>query len=273
MRTALQQLGFHDCYHMESLIANLERDTGLWMRAVEHKYAGKGTFTKQDWDNLLGQAQACVDLPAALFSAELAEMYPEAKIVILNRDPEKWYDSVLNTIYKVSPDGSIGAKIQSLFCTLFDPLLREWIRLIRTIWKLALPFDHGKEKEKALAWYTSHYDDFRSRIPQADKKRCLEFRIQDGWGPLCAHLGVPIPMMRRDDDDDNSSSQLLVEAPFPWVNDRKFFMENDRSVWTRSMARAADNVLRMVGVAAVTGSVGYMGLRIWKPLAAQVSQA
>nr|RBQ83151.1 hypothetical protein FVER53263_06011 [Fusarium verticillioides] len=89
IRNALWQLGFHDCYHMQTLFNNPTR-APEWVRAMEAKYADKGTFTRADWDHLLGDCQAVCDVPAAFFGPELAELYPEAKVIIMNRDPEKW---------------------------------------------------------------------------------------------------------------------------------------------------------------------------------------
>ncbi|KAF4483426.1 hypothetical protein FAGAP_11815 [Fusarium agapanthi] len=88
IRNALWQLGFHDCYHMQTLFNNPTR-APEWVRAMEAKYADKGTFTRADWDRLLGNCQAVCDVPAAFFGPELAELYPEAKVIIMNRDPEK----------------------------------------------------------------------------------------------------------------------------------------------------------------------------------------
>lgn len=101
MRSALWQLGLHDCYHMQTLLRNLDTHPQQWIRAFEAKYTGKGSFEKADWDHLLGHSQACCDLPSAVFSPELAAVYPEAKVVILNRHPELWYESTLLSIQKI----------------------------------------------------------------------------------------------------------------------------------------------------------------------------
>ncbi|KAI1826641.1 hypothetical protein F4861DRAFT_496932 [Xylaria intraflava] len=46
-------------------------------------------------------------------------------------------------------------------------------------------------------------------------ERCIEFKVQDGWVPLCRHLGVPVPGRQTADG--------WVEAPFPQVNDAEAF--------------------------------------------------
>ena len=37
--------------------------------------------------------QATVDFPGCVFWRELTEAYPEAKVLLTVRDPEKWYES------------------------------------------------------------------------------------------------------------------------------------------------------------------------------------
>lgn len=64
------------------------------------------------------------------------------------------------------------------------------------------------EKEKVLAFYHHYYNEWRREIP---RERVLEYSVQDGWGPLCEHLGVPVPM--------TEVGGRMVEAEFPRLND------------------------------------------------------
>ena len=47
-----------------------------------------------DWDRLFAGYRATVDVPSCLFYRELMEKYPEAKVILTVRDPERWYDSI-----------------------------------------------------------------------------------------------------------------------------------------------------------------------------------
>jgi hypothetical protein len=255
MRNALWRLGFHDCYHMHTLIDNTVRDAPQWVRAIEGKYAGKGAFEKKDWDNLLGHCQAVCDIPAAFFGAELAETYPEAKVIILNRDPEKWYESVLGSIWTMVNNKSPAIMAQRIYCVLFNDSTRAMIGYVKALSTLAMPYHHGREKEKALAWYNNQYREFRDRIPA---ERRIEYAVGDGWGPLCEFLDVPIPMVQDEQTGE------MVEAPFPRLNDRQNFFEVTNERWMRSTQRATDNLLRLIGKATVTGIVGYAGYLIWR---------
>lgn len=111
--------------------------------------------------------------------------YPDAKVVLTVRDPEKWYTSVLNTIYTIRvPDSN-------------DPVLKLADDLI---WNGVFK---GKfeDKEAAIKIFNEHIEQVKQHVPE---DRLLVFSVKDGWEPLCKFLDVPIP-----------------ETPFPRINDGK----------------------------------------------------
>ncbi|KFH48594.1 hypothetical protein ACRE_003560 [Hapsidospora chrysogenum ATCC 11550] len=252
LRHALFRLGFYDCHHMHSVRDNVEEQGHHWVRAIEAKFAGKGTeFTRQDWDVVLGDCQAVCDVPAAMFGPELAACYPDAKVVILNRDPDNWYDSVLNSIHSKRPPMTI---LRMVFCVIFDSATRSWLRFAMTLGNHAFGYNHRSEKDKALAWYKDIYRDFHERIPTS---RRIDYSVGDGWGPLCEHLGVPVPQV----EDEKG---CMVEAPFPHLNDRAAFSDEMNHWWAKATARSVDNIFRLVGKAVVTGTTAYVGYLAWK---------
>ncbi|PHH85192.1 hypothetical protein CDD83_779 [Cordyceps sp. RAO-2017] len=243
MRAALWQLGFHDCYHMHAVLHNLESHPQLWVRALAAKRAGRAQpLPRAEWDALLGHCQACCDVPAALFGPELARLYPDAKVVVLHRSPEAWLASARRTIDTVlGPAPSPAAALVGAYCRLFDGRSRNWARLVRVLFSGPMDFDHGRRKDRALAWFEAQYREFRDRIPA---ERRIDYRILDGWAPLCAHLGVPVPMVR-------DAEGRLVEAPFPRLNGRDDFAADVREMNRRSLRRAATNMFTAIGVLAV----------------------
>lgn len=256
MRTALHQLGFHNCYHMTSVIESLEPDADMWIDALKAKFGAEGKkWTREDWDKLLGQSQACVDLPTALFTLELAEAYPEAKIVILNRDPEKWYESVLDSVYKAMKPPSVLGMIQSLYCAALDTEHRTWVRFGMALGKYGMPFDHGKEKDKAIAWFKKSYADVRAAIPE---DRRFEFSVKDGFGPLCEFLDVPVPMVK------DEKTGKMVEAPFPHVNDRATFGSRASEMQSAKFKKANSQLFTIISKTVTLGIAGYGGYLLWR---------
>jgi hypothetical protein len=93
LKHALEELGYSPCYHMSELFDKPGVDA-QWDAIVSGKPA--------DWHTIFKGYQATVDWPACTFYKELMQLYPDAKVLLSVRDPEKWYDSVANTIYRVS---------------------------------------------------------------------------------------------------------------------------------------------------------------------------
>ncbi|MGH8933214.1 MAG: sulfotransferase family protein [Egibacteraceae bacterium] len=87
LKTALERLGFGQCYHGIELMRHPEH-LPLWEAAV----AGE-----PDWAQLFAGYRACVDWPGVHFWRELVDAYPDAKVVLTVRDPRRWYASARNT--------------------------------------------------------------------------------------------------------------------------------------------------------------------------------
>ena len=90
LKAALEELGFAKCYHPLEVLASMDQ-------ARTWEAADRGEPV--DWDRHFAGFRATVDLPGCLFYRELLEKYPEAKVILTVRDPERWYDSVRQTIY------------------------------------------------------------------------------------------------------------------------------------------------------------------------------
>ena len=176
LKLALETLGFGPCYHMSEVLLVAGR-LKQWMRAADGA---------PDWDATFDGYQATVDWPAATYWRELADYYPDAKVILSTRDPEKWFESTQETILsprmwslmKDTPFGEMGARTIN---ALFDHDIHDHDTLIRV-------FKEHEEKVKAA-------------IPP---ERLLVFAAKDGWAPLCDFLGVPVP-----------------DEPYPRVNSKE----------------------------------------------------
>ena len=90
-KAALQKLLGGRCYHMET-IAYSETQLGYWLQWADDP------DRSPDWDRILDGFVACVDAPVCFFWEELMERYPDAKVVLTVRDPERWYPSFRSLI-------------------------------------------------------------------------------------------------------------------------------------------------------------------------------
>ncbi len=187
LQTALIDLGFGPCHHMTEVFAHPETMT-FWYRAARGEAV--------DWEAGLAGYNSSVDWPSAHFYKELAERYPAAKVILTRRDPQRWYESMVDTIFKVmleraAPDRNSDG----------DFRFSQIIVAEKT-------FGWDFSRDAAIAAFERHNAEVIHSIPP---ERLLVFEAAMGWAPLWGFLGVPVPA-----------------TPFPRTNDRVEFWEHAR---------------------------------------------
>nr|GAT44696.1 predicted protein [Mycena chlorophos] len=202
IRDALRMLGHHEVHHMQSVFRNpLEAD--LWLEALEAKERGE-SWGRTEWDALLGHCEAVTDAPAMCFSEELIAAYPNAKVVLTNRDPARWWGSFSKTIV---------AQLQSRWYGLtayLDPRVSGRIIPMtrRTVYSLLGDLS-TVTGEQAMEAYVAHYQRVRELVP---KERLLEYEVaRDGWEPLCAFLGHEVPKEAFPRENDSARFQQRLD--------------------------------------------------------------
>jgi hypothetical protein len=166
LKIALEQLLGGRCHHMVEILGDPSQIPG-WIDAIDGKAV--------DWNTLLADYRTIVDWPGASFWPELAAANPDALVLLSVRDPESWYRSASNTIFLA-----------------FDRLpeeARPWMEAVRRLLhdRFSDQFDNPTAMMDA---FERHNDAVRAGIPAG---RLLEFRMEDGWEPLCERLGVAVP--------------------------------------------------------------------------------
>ena len=172
-KLALEQLGFGPCYHMSEAL-DQPNHWPLWEAA--------GAGESVNWEDIFADWGSTTDAPGCNFYKELAAVYPDAKVLLSVRDPERWFASTQETV--TSPmvvgfhaaRGTLGMVEAVGWGT--DPRLRD--------------------KAWMLERYHRHNEEVKATIPSG---RLMVYNVSEGWGPLCAFLDRPIP-----------------ETPFPQVN-------------------------------------------------------
>lgn len=178
LKVALEKLLQAPCYHMSEVLGNAGH-VDLWLDAA----AGK-----PDWDAIFANFAATVDFPASNYWQELADFYPDAKIVLSVRDAAKWFDSTQDTIF--SPT------IQQLYAG------TKWGRMIKATIDDHVGGDVG-DRDAVIAAFNAHV----ARVKEAiGPDRLLVFEAKDGWEPLCKFLQLPVP-----------------DEPYPHINSKEEF--------------------------------------------------
>ncbi|KAK9435590.1 hypothetical protein VB005_10392 [Metarhizium brunneum] len=70
----------------------------MWIESLEANFGDRRRiWTREGWYMLLSESQVCADLPVVHSLARTNLSRGQA--VMLNRDPETWYESVLSSTY------------------------------------------------------------------------------------------------------------------------------------------------------------------------------
>lgn len=228
LHAALERLGFAPCEHMTNCFAHPER-FALWLEAVRRKRAGEAI----DWRPLFDGYRATVDWPGAYFWRELVAAHPTAKVVLTVRDPDRWYASAEKTIFAATQARTANPAARLLYglIGLLDPPAGNGFRTVQeTVWSGTFNGEFA-QRDRALQLFAEHNVAVQEAVPS---ERLLVFDVKQGWGPLCAFLGVPEP----------------VAEPFPHVNDAADFDRRQRdqylfiarSLWPAAAAAIAGGV-------------------------------
>jgi len=207
--TALEMVLPGKCHHMARVAHDKSpRNVDFWLAAVG------GGVTDDQWRTFVRDERmsAGVDYPTSLFWKDLIRIYPNAKVLLNDRDPVRWYESVKNTIYNV-----VDITTKSSL-TKYNPLMQLLLRLSGGSRIMQVPaslcyaetplgpeYPRGmfgvveEGREAAVRFFKAWKEEVVREVPA---ERLLVWQVKDGWAPLCQFLGVPVP-----------------EEPFPNVND------------------------------------------------------
>lgn len=142
--------------------------------------------TRADFDTLLHDCQAVADMPAVAFADDLIRAYPAAKVILTTRDVEEWENSMREAL--VGPAYSVWAMVSER--------LARWTwsprRDVRRAFTKCIECYLGNDLTGA---YEKHYEMVRVMVGEKGKEdgRLLEFRVHNGWRPLCGLLKKSVP--------------------------------------------------------------------------------
>ena len=199
LKLALELLGFGKCYHMVELIRNPSGITE-W----EKLEAGD----RADFDKLFNGYASCVDFPGAPFFKQLMAAYPDAKVILTLRDPDKWYASASRTIFRTPPPAMLGVV---RFLGLFSKRLQLFPRVIGLVKRVGIEGifqNQTRDPENTKRVFNEWNEEVKRTVPY---DKLLVFRVADGWEPLCSFLGVTVP-----------------ETPFPHSNQGAAFRRRNK---------------------------------------------
>lgn len=172
LRLALERLGFGPCHHMFEVRDNPEQ-LPAWEAAARGEQVS--------WDGIFSGYRAQVDWPGAAYWRNLAQHYPDAKVILSVRDPHAWFDSIQATIgpFMTTMRGQHDDAHMNAISEMCGKFIVEDI------------FDGRlNDRDHAIDVFNAHTKEVKDTIPS---ERLLVYETGSGWGPLCDFLGVPKP--------------------------------------------------------------------------------
>jgi hypothetical protein len=201
LKVALETLGFGPCYHMTEVFTHPEH-VELWRAAAQGKPLA--------WEQIFDGYRATVDWPGCAFWAELMRSYPDAKVILTVRDPNEWYESAYNTIYRISGAASSPVfYLASLLVPAAKRMKHAQRMIIEVVWQRDLD-GRFEDRGYAIETFERHNEEVKQHVPA---ENLLVYEVRDGWGPLCEFLGVEMP-----------------DEPFPHLNDSEVFKGRIRRI-------------------------------------------
>lgn len=229
-----------------------------WIKAYEARNAGDKEQTLKFVRQATAGFVATADLPPSDFMPEMMELYPEAKVVLVRRDPQKWWNSVAALTSRTTP-WWLGVAMAPIpgwrhLPTFAKEYSRSTLLLAGLTEKTASPVELIKQggprryplpsqscltaKQALLAdILEAHHEKVRSLVPKA---QLLEMDLSEGWGPLCRFLDVPEP-----------------NEPFPRANDAKVADEYATKVLLKVLGV-------WIGIFVMAGITIYSGISLWR---------
>jgi len=184
LKIALEKLGLGPCHHMEEIFANPDQLPG-WMAAAEGESV--------DWDRMFTGYNASVDWPGAHFWRELADHFPDAKLILTTRPTESWWKSYSSTI-------------RAFWTEVLPTVDNEHVQGVGALGIKVIAegtFGGAEDEQSISAAFEAHNQAVIDTFPP---ERLLQFDVRDGWAPLCTFLGKPVP--EGDFPRSNSSEEF-----------------------------------------------------------------
>lgn len=166
-------------YHMTEVL-NRPKHLEIWSDLA----FGRRQVDQLVWKQLLDGYIATTDLPCAFYFQELAEAFPDAKVVLTVREESEWFESYCRLLVAIHRFRFLR------FLPPLDQFFPYGAKLSQFIFGDHAFDESGPVREVIIDGYRRHNERVRKSIAP---NRLLEFDIQQGWKPLCEFLEFDVP--------------------------------------------------------------------------------
>lgn len=145
-------------------------------------------ITAVEFDQVFGDYDALVDVPAIWFATDLLEAYPDAKVVLNGRqDVTEWKASFRSSVLPIMTSWRYWLS------SFFNTELFWCMRLTNLMWMQV--YFEGDFERHAVGAYHRHFDEIESMLSRQGRSH-LDWVVQEGWMPLCHFFERSVPDSR-----------------------------------------------------------------------------
>ncbi|KIW26826.1 uncharacterized protein PV07_06629 [Cladophialophora immunda] len=190
LREALTMLGFGPVHHGVEIYRRPDHRERViefmhWLNQHPRESETAGDEMKKRLRALTRGYRSTMDGPMCDLIPEAIATYPEAKFILTVRDSEEsWWRSWMESVGHHFGTGPRRHVYRTLISSV--RLLRRMDDMCREI-RIRLERDWGSIGPHM---YGLHNQRVRELVPEG---QLLEYNVKEGWGPLCAFLGVDVP--------------------------------------------------------------------------------
>ncbi|KAI1418932.1 P-loop containing nucleoside triphosphate hydrolase protein [Xylaria sp. FL1777] len=234
MALAIEQLLQGPCLHGGTQLLNREDAyCKKWIQVYEARKRGDKELIMKLLREVTAGFVGVADMPTLDFIPELMEIYPEAKVVLVERDPDRWLES-LTTVSKATTNPWLPYLVWVVPGWRWFPT---FIKYYGESAKRVMQMEPKGKVTLATKLLINWNDMVKEMVPP---EKLLVMELKEGWEPLCKFLNVPVP-----------------DGPLPRANDTEAAIQVSNDV-TRRLAQIWGTAL---GTAAV---IGFGAWRTWK---------
>ena len=169
---------------------------------------------------------AIMDVPTYHYWEQIAEAFPEAKIVLVERDTEKWKNSVVAMFKIINEVRWFRQPMRTImrpFLKVLSPTMVRFADWLDYTFEQSIGKNVDSIGEKKDNFSRSNmtrlYEKHNAHVKaKADPKRLINFKLNDGWEPLCKFLGKPIP---KQDFPHSNKKGGIVNDIYGGMDNRK----------------------------------------------------
>lgn len=194
LQHALLTLGYKNVWHGDpATLASIPADSSAYLNSLALKKFQRGggeRISKAELERLFWSFDALTDIPGCYFWEEVLAAYPDAKVILVQRELESWYASCVDTLlatFFASWHGWLNRAFAERVLGVADEGM-----LKNLTFGFFRAESWGDVQRNARAVYAEHYAGVRKAC-EDQRRPMLEFRLDEGWPPLCEFLGKGVP--------------------------------------------------------------------------------